>query len=67
MTELTMTELRWIISELSHGANDRRVQVSSWGNSPLKAIAQLGVDNLQSVAEKLQQALDEGDKTIKIK
>lgn len=67
MTELTKTELRWIISELSHGANDRREQVSSWEDSPLKALAQLNADNLQSVAEKLQRALDKGDKTIKIK
>lgn len=66
MVELTKTELKWVIGELRGSIKELRSMIDG-GDHHLKGIIQLNADNLNSVADKLQKALDGDSKLIKIK
>lgn len=66
MIELTKTEVKWVICELRGNAKEIRSMIEN-ETHPLKKVAQLNAENLDSVADKLQKALDGDSKLIKIK
>ena len=66
MVELTKIEVKWVIGELSRSVDEKRRMLNS-PSQTMKAMIQLNADNLNSVADKLQKALDGDSKLIKIK
>lgn len=66
MVELTKIEVKWVIGELRRSVDEKRRMLNS-PSQTMKAMIQLNADNLNSVADKLQKALDGDSKLIKIK
>lgn len=66
MVELTKIEVKWVIGELRRSVDEKRRMLNSPSHT-MKAMIQLNADNLNSVADKLQKALDGDSKLIKIK
>lgn len=67
MIKLTTTEITWIIGELNRNAaiNTNAASTSEASNIE-KELLNLKAENLTSMSNKLQKALDSGDKRIAI-
>ena len=67
MQTLSKTELSWIIKAMEREAERHNAMMVECGrNSPLYNLAKLGYDNMVSVIDKLEAALNGGSKRIKI-
>ncbi len=67
MQKFTVTEIQWIVGELSKSAENLKSQAGKEENIGLAAgFMNLRSDQLVSVADKLQKAILEGNKQIKI-
>ena len=68
MQKFTVTEISWIIGELSKTAENLKNQAGKEENSGIAAgFMNLRSEQLVSVADKLQKAISDGNKQIKIK
>lgn len=67
MQKFTVTEISWIIGELSKMAENLKNQAGKEENSGIAAgFMNLRSEQLVSVADKLQKAISDGNKQIKI-
>lgn len=67
MQKFTVTEISWIIGELSKTAENLKNQAGKEENSGIAAgFMNLISEQLVSVADKLQKAISDGNKQIKI-
>ena len=67
MIKLTTTEITWIIGELDRNAAINTNAVASPEASTIeKRLLNLKAENLTSMSNKLQKALDNGDRRIAI-
>lgn len=67
MQKFTVTEISWIIGELSKTAENLKNQAGKEENSGIAAgFMNLRSEQLVSVADKLQKAISDGNKQIKI-
>ena len=67
MQKFTVTEISWIIGELSKTAENLKNQAVKEENSGIAAgFMNLRSEQLVSVADKLQKAISNGNKQIKI-
>ncbi|ASN67511.1 hypothetical protein [Lacrimispora indolis] len=67
MINLTTTEIAWIIGELDRNAAiNTNAAASPEASTIEKGLLNLKAENLTSMSNKLQKALDSGDKRIAI-
>ncbi|WP_277407882.1 hypothetical protein [Lacrimispora xylanisolvens] len=67
MIKLTTTEITWIIGELDRNAAiNTNAAASTEASTIEKGLLNLKAENLTSMSNKLQEALDGGDKRIAI-
>lgn len=65
MTELTKTEVKWVIAELDGGIKEIEEMHLPEGFN--RTIAKAHADNLRSVKDKLEDALARGAKMIRVR
>ena len=67
MIKLTTTEIAWIIGELDRNAAiNTNAATNPEASTIEKGLLNLKAENLTSISNKLQKALDNGDKRIAI-
>lgn len=67
MIKLTTTEITWIIGELNRNAAiNTNAAATSEASNIEKELLNLKAENLTSMSNKLQKALDSGDRRIAI-
>lgn len=65
MTELTKTEVKWVIAELD--GSIKEIEAMHLPEGFNRTLAKVHTDNLKSVKKKLEDALNRGAKMIRVR